>query len=73
MRIQCDRCGTIYSVEYHETIPYQTEDDMTWYMFSVVRFDGTILVGQNSSDIHLCPECSYKLRRWVDDYDSTDN
>lgn len=69
MRIECDRCGHIYE-ESGVADCYKHPDGQEWFMNSEIILRGVVLFGQDPRDIHLCPECTYKLKQWVDNYET---
>jgi len=64
MNIECDRCKKIFS-DARDVKGYEYEEDYYFFMRSTIDFYGLTHFGENGSSIHLCPECTYKLRKWV--------
>lgn len=66
MKIECDRCRTIYN--NNNTEPYKPEnEDLPCFMHTVVDYYGRQLLGQGNGfeSNHLCPKCTYELWKWI--------
>ena len=66
MNVQCDRCKKIYNKDNPE--PYiGTQEELPCYLHTEISYYGTWLLGQDPSDKYLCPECTHKLWKWINE------
>jgi len=69
MRVECSRCKKIYD-EAGQNESFEYEAGYLSYLVSKITFNGFMNVGIDSNDKNLCPECTYKLREWIDNVKS---